>query len=96
MTEPFTALPDRRHRHELPCDRVLGQRVPMRVLCSTKMFALGYFIIITSTMEIFFRSMGLAKFVMAKVIKDNAIKYLKEEGAKEGICAPALRKAKSI
>lgn len=68
----------------------------MHVLGSTKMFALGYFIIVTSTMEIFFRSMHLGEFFIAKEIKDNSIKYLKEEGAKEGICAPALRKTNSI
>lgn len=32
---------------------------------------------------------------MAKVIKDNSIKYLKEEGEKGGIHAPALRKTNS-
>lgn len=68
----------------------------MHVLRSTKKFALGYFIIITSTMEILFRSMRLGKFFMAKVIKDNSIKYLKEERVKEGIYASALRKANSI
>lgn len=67
----------------------------MRVLYGTKMFALGYFSIITLAMEIFFRSMCLGKFFMGKVIKDNSIKYLKEEGAKEGIYALALRKANS-
>lgn len=38
------------------------------------LFALGYFITITSTMEIFFRSMLLGKFFMAKVINDNSMK----------------------
>lgn len=64
------------------------------------MFALGFFITITSTMEILFRSVRLGKFFMAKVIKDNSIKYLKEERVKEkvkeGIYVSALRKANSI
>lgn len=59
------------------------------------LFALGYFSIITLAMEIFFRSMCLGKFFMGKFIKDNSIKYLKEEGPKEGIYALALRKASS-
>lgn len=70
--------------------------MPMHVLCSAEMFALRSFIVITLAMEIFFRPTCLGKFFMEKVIKGNSIKYLKEEGAKEGIYALALRKANSI
>lgn len=47
-------------------------------------------------MAIFFRSMCLCEFFMGKIAKDNSIKCVKENGAKEGISALALRKANSI
>lgn len=47
-------------------------------------------------MGIFFRSMCLCKFFMGKIIKDNSVKHLKKDGAKEGISARTLKKANSI
>lgn len=41
-------------------------------------------------------SMCLPKFFMGTIIKDNSIKHLKEDGAKERISALTLRKANSL
>lgn len=40
--------------------------------------------------------MCLCKFFMGKIIKEDSIKYLKEDGAKERITVLTLRKANSL